>query len=108
MVRDLARPRGGVRSHDTFGRVFAALEPAPFAKRFVAWIQDVAALTRGEVVVIGGKTIRRSCERASGRAAVHMVSAWATENRVVLGQVKTDDKSSEISAIPRLLELLVL
>jgi predicted transposase YbfD/YdcC len=99
---------GGVPSHDTFGRVFAAIDPEAFAKCFIAWIEDVAELTRGEVVAIDGKTIRRSFERASGRAAIHMVSAWATENRVVLGQVATDSKSNEITAIPRLLELLVL
>lgn len=99
---------GGVPSHDTFGRVFAAIDPEAFAKCFIAWIEDVAELTRGEVVAIDGKTIRRSFERASGRAAIHMVSAWATENRLVLGQVATDDKSNEITAIPRLLELLVL
>lgn len=99
---------GGVPSHDTFGRVFAAIDPEAFAKCFIAWIEDVAELTRGEVVAIDGKTIRRSFERASGRAAIHMVSAWATENRLVLGQVKADDKSNEITAIPRLLELLVL
>jgi predicted transposase YbfD/YdcC len=98
----------GIPSHDTFGRVFAAIDPEAFAKCFVAWIQDVAELTEGEVVAIDGKTIRRSFERASGRAAIHMVSAWATKNRVVLGQVKTEDKSNEITAIPRLLELLVL
>ncbi len=96
----------GIPSHDTFGRIFAALNPKAFAECFTSWVSSLAELTDGEVVAIDGKTLRRSFDRASGKAAIHMVSAWATKNRMVLGQVKTDEKSNEITAIPRLLENL--
>ena len=96
----------GIPSHDTFGRVFAALDPEAFSRCFAAWMRDVAELTDGEVVAIDGKTIRRSFDRASSRNAIHIVSAWAAENGVAIGQVKTDAKSNEITAIPRLLEML--
>lgn len=95
----------GIPSHDTIGRVFAALNPTALERAFREWVTAVATVTDGEVVAIDGKTLRRSFQRAGG-AFVHMVSAWATSNRVVLGQVKTDDKSNEITAIPKLLELL--
>lgn len=98
----------GIPSHDTFGRVFAALDPTAFANFFAAWVRDVAELTEGEVVAIDGKTIRRSFDRASSRSAIHMVNAWATETGLSLGQVATDEKSNEITAVPKLLELLHL
>ena len=98
----------GVPSHDTFGRVFAALDPTAFGECFASWVASLAETTEGEVVAIDGKTLRRSFDRASSKAAIHMVSAWASANRVVLGQVKTDEKSNEIKAIPRLLELLAV
>ena len=98
----------GIPSHDTLGRVFAALDPTAFAQCFASWVQSVANVTDGEVVAIDGKTLRRSFDRAAGKAAVHMVSAWATKNRLVLGQIKTDAKSNEIKAIPRLLDVLAL
>jgi predicted transposase YbfD/YdcC len=103
----LALPNG-IPSHDTFGRVFAALDPAAFERCFLAWVRDVAAASDGEVVAIDGKTLRRSHDRASGKAALHLVSAWATANHLVLGQVAVDDKSNEITAIPALLEVLAL
>jgi len=96
----------GIPSHDTFGRVFAALGAKAFSQCFAQWVQAVAAATDGDVVAIDGKTLRRSFDSASSRAAIHMVSAWSTANGVVLGQIKTADKSNEITAIPRLLELL--
>lgn len=95
----------GIPSHDTLGRVFSALNPILLERAFRDWVSALTTVTQGEVVAIDGKTLRRSFQRAGG-AFVHMVSAWATSNRVVLGQVKTDDKSNEITAIPRLLELL--
>lgn len=98
----------GIPSHDTFGRIFAALDPEAFAKFFAAWVRDVADLTEGQVVAIDGKTIRRSFDRASSRSAIHMVNAWATESGLSLGQVATDEKSNEITAVPKLLELLHL
>lgn len=98
----------GIPSHDTFGRFFAALDPEAFSRCFASWMQSVAQTTEGEVVAIDGKTLRRSFDRASAKAAIHMVSAWAAENGVVLGQVRTDEKSNEITAIPKLLETLHL
>lgn len=100
--------RNGIPSHDTLGRVFAALNPSALQEAFRVWAMAVARLTRGEVVAIDGKTLRRSFREAGSTAFVHMVSAWATSNRVVLGQVKTDEKSNEITAIPRLLKLLAI
>ncbi len=73
----LALP-GGIPSHDTFGRVFARLDPAEFQRCFVAWVQAVAPTTLGEVVAVDGKTLRRSHDRSHGQAALHLVSAWAT------------------------------
>ncbi len=98
----------GIPSHDTIGRVLAALDPQALSKAFREWVDAVARLTQGEVVAIDGKTLRRSFREAGNGVFVHMVSAWATHNRMVLGQVKTEEKSNEITAIPRLLELLQL
>jgi predicted transposase YbfD/YdcC len=96
----------GIPSHDTLGRVFSALNPDALSEAFRKWVAEVARLTKGEVVAIDGKTLRHSFREAGSSAFVHMVSAWATSNHVVLGQVKTEEKSNEITAIPRLLELL--
>ncbi len=96
----------GIPSHDTFGRVFGALDAQAFQASFVEWVQAVHRLTAGQVVAIDGKTLRQSHDRANHKAALHLVSAWATANHMVLGQVKTADKSNEITAIPELLRLL--
>lgn len=88
--------------------MFARISAMELERRFVAWMKDTAELTDGEVVAIDGKRLRRSFDKASGKAAIHMVSAWASTNGVVLGQVKVDDKSNEITAIPKLLEVLEL
>lgn len=98
----------GIPSHDTFGRVFAALDPVEFQHCFLEWVQAVQVLTAGQVIAIDGKTLRRSHDKRRGKAALHMVSAWASANRLVLGQVATDAKSNEITAIPELLRLLDL
>ena len=98
----------GIPSHDTFGDVFARLDPEQFQRCFMEWTQAVADLMPGEVVAIDGKTARRSHDKGAGKAAIHLVSAWASANTLTLGQVKTEDKSNEITAIPRLLELLEL
>lgn len=98
----------GIPSHDTFGRVFGSLDPDVFSRCFVDWISMVSNLTGGDVIAIDGKTLRRSFDRASSKSAIHMVSAWATRNKLVLGQVKTDEKSNEITTIPKLLEMLAL
>ena len=105
LKRFLALPHG-IPSHDTFGRVFAALDPEAFQHCFVRWVQRVAHLTAGQVIAIDGKTLRRSHDTAKNKDAIHLVSAWASANRLVLGQVKVADKSNEITAIPELLQLL--
>lgn len=98
----------GLPSHDTYGRFFGALDPESFSRCFIAWVKGISEVTEGEVVAIDGKTLRRSFDRTSSKAAIHMVSAWSTKNSLVLGQVKTEEKSNEITAIPKLLELLHL
>jgi predicted transposase YbfD/YdcC len=98
----------GIPSHDTFGRVFGCLSAFQFQACFMSWIEAVFRATQGQVVAIDGKRVRRSYDRGSNKAAIHMVSAWACANRVVLGQVKTEEKSNEITAIPELLKLLEL
>ena len=98
----------GIPTHDTFGRVFAQIDAEQFQSCFLEWVQAVHTQTNGQVVPIDGKKLRRSHDKTNGQAAIHMVSAWASENRLVLGQVKVDDKSNEITAIPQLLELLDL
>jgi predicted transposase YbfD/YdcC len=98
----------GIPSHDTFGRVFAQLEPTAFQNSFVSWVKAVSQLIEGEVVGLDGKTLRHSYDHGLGKAAIHMVSAWASLNQLVLGQVKVADKSNEITAIPELLGLLAL
>jgi predicted transposase YbfD/YdcC len=107
LKRFLALPNG-IPSHDTFGRVFAALDPEAFQQCFIRWVQRVAHLTTGEVIAIDGKTLRGSHDGARNKDAIHLVSAWASANRLVLGQVKVADKSNEITAIPELLQLLEL
>jgi predicted transposase YbfD/YdcC len=98
----------GIPSHDTFGRVFSLIEPAAFQACFRAWAESIRELIPAEVIAIDGKTLRHSFDRTRGLAALHVVSAWATANRMVLGQVATDAKSNEITAIPKLLEVLYI
>lgn len=96
----------GIPSHDTFGRVFARLCPSAFEKAFVRWTQALKGTLPEEVVALDGKTLRRADDRARGKTAIHLVSAWAAAHRLVLGQVKTEDKCNEITALPELLKLL--
>jgi len=96
----------GIPSHDRFNAIFAAIKPAEFEKCLVSWITTLHEITDGQVVAIDGKTLRRSFDAASSKAAIHMVSAWATANHISLGQRVIDKKSNEITAIPKLLEIL--
>lgn len=104
----LALP-GGIPSHDTFGRVFARLDPDEFRACFLGWVEAIGGAAAADgVVAIDGKTLRRSHDRGRGKAALHLVSAWASASGLVLGQVATEEKSNEITAIPALLRLLAL
>jgi predicted transposase YbfD/YdcC len=96
----------GIPSHDTIRRLFIRLDPQSLQRCFFSWVEAVREQTEGDVVAIDGKTLRRSGEAASGKMPIHMVSAWAAENGMVLGQMKTSDHSNEITAIPALLDLL--
>lgn len=102
----LALPNG-IPSHDTFRRVFLRLNPQKFQEAFLSWVRSVAQLTDGEIVSIDGKQARGARSR-DGKEGLRIVSAWAGEQRLVLGQLKTEDKSNEITVIPLLLELLEL
>jgi predicted transposase YbfD/YdcC len=107
-LRQFLTLANGIPSHDTFARVIARLKPEELQRCFLRWMQAVSEVTQGEVVAIDGKTLRRSFDRAAGKGAIHMVSAWASANRLVLGQQRVDEKSNEITAIPALLRLLDL
>ncbi len=98
----------GIPSHDTFARVFARINPEQFQQCFLNWINTISLRTDGEVIAIDGKTLRHSYDSGSEKAAIHMVSAWATSQKLVLGQVKVNSKSNEITAIPELLKVLDL
>jgi len=98
----------GIPSHDTFARVVSSIKPDDFELRFQKWIQALAQNTGEKIIAIDGKTLRRSFDAANRKAAIHIVSAWACENKMVFGQIATDEKSNEITAIPKLLEMLVL
>ena len=93
----------GIPSHDTFGRVFSLIDTQRFSECFSRWVADLSDLSEGEVIAIDGKCLRRSLDSASDKAAIYMVSAWATQNQLVLGQQRVDNKSNEITAIPKLL-----
>jgi predicted transposase YbfD/YdcC len=98
----------GIPTDDTFRRVLSRVDPEAFQACFLLWTQSIQQQTRGEVIALDGKTLRHSFDTATGKKAIHMVSAWATQNRLVLGQVKVEEKSNEITAIPALLSLLDL
>jgi len=98
----------GIPSHDCIASVMSRLNPKAFQACFVSWTRAISAISDGEVVAVDGKTARGSRDRLRGKAALHMVSAWGNRNRLVLGQEATEEKSNEITAIPKLLELLEL
>lgn len=105
-LRSFLRLRHGIPSHDTFSRVFRLLDPEQFRSCFVAFMRQFAKASG--VIALDGKTLRRSFDKASGKSALHLVSAWAADQRLVLGQLAVDDKSNEITAIPKLLDMLML
>lgn len=100
--------KNGGPSHDVLGKLFAALDSGQFSKCFVSWVDSLAQLTAGEIIAIDGKTLCGSDDKARGKSALHVVSAFASANSLCLGQVVVDSKSNEITAIPQLLDLLTL
>lgn len=107
-LKTFLRLPNGIPSHDTFRYVFNRLDPLAFQRCFGSWIEALSKATDLKHIAIDGKTLRDTLDRAHGKAALHLVSAWATQNHLALGQVATDAKSNEITAIPRLLQLLDL
>ena len=97
----------GIPTHETFSRVLSASDPKQFELGFIKWVNMLAKISKGEVVAIDGKTIRGAKSHGK-KSPFHIVSAWANENNLVLGQVMTDEKSNEITAIPKLLEILAI
>jgi len=96
----------GVPSHDRFNAIVNAIKPEEFEPMLLEWITQLHAITQGQVVAIDGKTLRRSYDHSQGKSAIHMVSAWATTNHISLGQTVVEEKSNEITAIPKLLEII--
>ena len=96
----------GIPSHDTFERVFALLDPARFEACFNRWIASLTIDLKKEIIALDGKTLRGSGNKRQDLPALHLVSAWATKNRLMLAQIKTRAKSNEITAIPELLEIM--
>jgi predicted transposase YbfD/YdcC len=108
-LRSFLELPNGIPSHDTFGKVFSVLDPDAFEKRIQAWIHClVGSDTQQKHIAIDGKTLRKSFDTASGKAAIHMLNAYVHENHAVFGQLKVDSKTNEITAIPKLLEMLQL
>lgn len=105
-LRSFLELPNGIPSHDTFGRVFSRLDADVFCECFLSWLRTLYDATNGKAIAIDGKTLRRSYDRTDGKAALHMVHAWAVESHLLLGQVACDEKSNEITAIPELLEVL--
>lgn len=107
LLQSFLKLENGIPSHDTFSRVLKMLDPEAFQRWFLGFMGQFAEGIAG-VVALDGKTLRRSYDRAEGQSALHLISAWADEQRLVLGQVAVDDKSNEITAVPRLLAMLSL
>lgn len=98
--------QSGIPSHDRFNALFKAIKPEEFERCLLSWVTSLHEVTAGQLIAIDGKTLRQSFDKADAKSAIHMVSAWATANQISLGQVIVDQKSNEITAIPKLLELL--
>ena len=96
----------GIPSHDTFGRVYSLLNPDEFTRCFIRWVESIRDKVHKDIIAIDGKKLRHSFDNASAKSAIHMVSAWSSANGLVLGQVKVNNKSNEITAIPQLLKLI--
>ena len=106
--RTFLRLENGIASHDTFGRVFAALDTNEFYACLSNWIASLQLDLKGKTVAIDGKTLRRSFDKSAGRTALHMVTAWVSDLHLSIGQLATEEKSNEITAVPQLLEMLAI
>ena len=106
-LRSILQLKNNIPSHDTFGRVFSLLPPDEFRACFIAWVQSICNIC-GDIVNIDGKALRHSYDTEIDKPMIYMVSAWANANNMVLGQIKVEEKSNEITAIPKLLKLLDL
>jgi predicted transposase YbfD/YdcC len=98
----------GIPSHDTFARVFSQISPEEFNKSFLSWVKGISKITAGEIIAFDGKQSRNSGDEKNGRGVINTVSAWAASNRLVLGQTKVEGKSNEITALPKLIDVLDL
>ena len=107
-LKTFLRLPNGIPSHDTIGDLYARLCPVQLQSCFLSWVQSTVEISGGQIIPIDGKTLRRSYDKGRERGAIHMVSAWASANGVVLGQIKTEEKSNEITAIPQLLGMLAI
>jgi predicted transposase YbfD/YdcC len=105
-LRTVLELPNGIPSHDTFGRIFSILDPEEFRRCFINWVKDLCGEMAGDIVNLDGKALRRSFDTASSKSMIYMVSAWANSNNLLLGQVKVAEKSNEITAIPKLLDLI--
>ena len=105
-LKDYLELKHGTPSHDTFGRVFSMINPEEFRKCFIAWVKDLCGNMKGDIVNIDGKALRRSFDTEAEKSMIYMVSAWANTNNLLLGQIKVEEKSNEITAIPKLLDLI--
>lgn len=106
-LRTFLKLPNGIPKLDTYRRVFAAIDSEQFEAAFIEWVNELADISKGQVIAIDGKTLR-GAKKAGEKSPIHMVSAWANENNLVLGQVKVSEKSNEITAIPKLLDILSL
>lgn len=100
--------QNGIPSHDTLGRIFEHLDSSEFENNFIQWTEQISQLTKGQVIAIDGKTVRGSYDYNSSQRAIHLVSAFASRNNICIGQVKTAEKSNEITAIPALLDMICI
>lgn len=107
-LREFLTLEHGIPSHDTFGDVFAAIDPEAFRKGFMEWVETIRTKISDEIIAVDGKTICGSKSTVNNKKPIHIVSAWAAENGLVLGETAIDEKSNEITAIPKLLKMLEL
>ena len=98
--------KNGIPSQDTFRRVFSLIDPDRFRDCFTSWTQAISEAVGGDIIAFDGKTLRRSFDSAMGLSAIHVLNAWSTANDFCIGQMKVDDKSNEITAMPELLKVM--